>query len=145
MIALADRYAARDQHHLATPLYLQATGLCTPSSCHAVTLMSNLAASLAVQNPPATAGSTPSSQTDQISAAREWATKAVRLAQQIKPPERTTECDQGCAVATMNLADFAMMDGRRAEAEHLWREGRSLCQSVGLEQGVRRADQALKQ
>ena len=36
--ALGSHYEAKEQHYLAAPLFLQALGLCPPSSCHSVVL-----------------------------------------------------------------------------------------------------------
>ena len=80
----------------------------------------------------------------QLDAANTWANKALKLAQSIQPPQRTPECDEGCAVATINLGDFAMMEGRVGEARKRWEEGRGLCRGIGMREGVMRAEEALK-
>lgn len=80
----------------------------------------------------------------QLDAANTWAKKALKLAQSIEPPQRTPECDEGCAVATINLGDFAMMDGRVEEARRWWEEGRGLCRAIGMGEGVVRAEEALQ-
>jgi len=107
--------------------------------------MNNLATALALQTPPASASSSdPSSPSAQLDSARTWAEKAIEMAAGIKPPERTRECDEGCAVATVNLGDFAMMEGRAEEARRRWVEGRGLSRAVGLGEGVQRAESALR-
>ena len=40
--ALGSHYEAQDQHYLSAPLFLQALGLCPPSSCHSVVLSTSL-------------------------------------------------------------------------------------------------------
>ncbi|KAL9125905.1 MAG: hypothetical protein Q9217_004963, partial [Psora testacea] len=142
--ALGHQYESQKKHYLAAPLFLQALGLCPPQSCHSVVLMNNLAASLALQNPPPTPGQPPTSASSQLDAASKWAQKALHLGQSIKPPQRTEECDEGCAVATINLGDFAMMDGRVQEARKWWEEGKGLCKGIGMIEGVKRAEEALK-
>ncbi|KAL9104831.1 MAG: hypothetical protein Q9163_000279 [Psora crenata] len=144
VIALGNRYEAQNKHYLAAPLFLQALGLCPPRSCHSVVLMNNLAASLALQNPPPTPGQPPASISAQLDAASTWAQRALTLAKSIEPPQRTQECDEGCAVATINLGDFAMMDGRIQDARQWWEEGKSLCKVIGMLEGVQRAEEALK-
>ena len=143
--ALGNRYEAEEKHYLAAPLFLQALGLCPPQSCHSVVLMNNLAACLALQNPPPTPGQPPSSAASQLEAANIWAQKALKLGQSIQPPQRTEECDEGCAVATINLGDFAMMDGRVQEARKWWEEGKGLCKGIGMTEGVQRAEEGLKE
>jgi hypothetical protein len=57
------------------------------------------------------------------------------VATEISPPDRTEECDIGCAVATHNLGEFAEMDGDIREARRRFEEG------VGnAEKGLRRLD-----
>ena len=107
--------------------------------------MSNLATSLALQNPPSIPGLPPSSTSSQIDAARQWANTALKLGQSIQPPNRTGECDEGCAVATINLGDFAMMEGNLKEARKWWEEGKGLCKGIGMREGVKRVEDALKE
>ena len=114
------------------------------TSCHTVVLMNNLAIALALQNPPAIPNQPSPSATDQISSARTWATKALKLAASIGPAEgRNEECDQGCAVATINLGDFAEMEGDLEEARRRWEEGRGLSQGIGFGEGETEAKRKL--
>ncbi len=146
LIALGSLYETKNQHYLAAPLFLQALGLCPPHSCHSVVLMNNLAVSLAQQNPPASfnPSQAPTSAASHLSDARQWALKSLALAASIKPPERNEECDEGCAVATINLGDFALMDGDVQEARRRFEEGRGLSKGIGFRAGVTRADESLK-
>lgn len=106
--------------------------------------MNNLSISLAQQNPPPTPGQPPASRSALVSNAREWAEKALAVAAAIKPPERTEECDMGCAVATHNLGEFAEMDGDIAEARRRYEEAGSLARVVGFQEGIANAEAALK-
>ena len=144
--ALGHLYESKDQHFLAAPLFLQALGLSPPGSCHSVVLMNNLAISLAQQNPPPSLSPNqpPVSSASHLSNARQWARKSLALAAQIEPPERTEECDEGCAVATINLGDFAIMEGDVEEARRRYEEGRGISKGIGFQVGVQRADELLK-
>jgi hypothetical protein len=73
-----------------------------------------------------------------------WAQKALKLANSIKPPDRTEECDLGCAVAMHNLAEFAEMLGDRELARQRYLEARSLAREMGVEEGVMKAEEGLK-
>jgi hypothetical protein len=106
-------------------------------------LVNNLSISLAQQDPPSTPGQAPVSRPALVANAREWAKKALAVAAKIQPPERTEECDVGCAVATHNLGEFAEMDGDIAEARRRYQEAKSLAQVVGFQEGVTNADTAL--
>jgi hypothetical protein len=154
--ALATQFEATNKHHLAAPLYLQALTFCPPKSCHTVILMNNLASSLAQQRPPPSfyESSTPSSskQTKQLpvptpadfrAQAALWAKKALTLSQSIAPPDRTDECDMGCAVATHNLGEFAEMSGNLSEASSRYQEAESLAKALNFEEGIKQAQQAL--
>lgn len=162
MEALAHHYEEMDQHYLATPLFLQALTVAPPKSCHAATLMNNLAISISQQRPPPGFGArnpnisapdsppnpstpeplhTPLPLTEQ---ARQWATKAVNLASSIAPPDRDEECDYACAVATHNLGEFAEMEGRIAEARRRFTEASSLAKAIGFGEGHQNAEEAIK-
>ena len=138
-------YEGKNQHYLAAPLFLQALGLCPPESCHTVVLMNNLAISLAQQNPPPSfAPSEPAASiASQISDAREWALKAIKIAASIQPPKRDAECDEGCAVATINLGEFALASGDIAEARKKFIEGKSISKGIGFKDGIQKAGECL--
>lgn len=144
-IALADHYESKNAHYLAAPLYLQAMSLSSAKSCHTVILMNNLAVSVAMQNPPSTPHQPNPSAADQLSSGKAWAHKALNLAASIAPPERTSECDEGCAVATINLGDFAVMESDTAEATRRFEEGRALSKAIGFTDGVKRAEKSMNQ
>lgn len=161
MEALAHHYEEKDQHYLATPLFLQALTVAPPKSCHAAVLMNNLAISISQQRPPPSFNAqnngiptpdvppnpstpeplhTPLPLTEQ---ARQWATKAVNLASSIAPPDRDEECDFACAVATHNLGEFAEMEGRIAEARRRYTEAASLAKVLGFEEGLQNSQEGL--
>ena len=106
--------------------------------------MNNLAASLAQQLPPTTSPSPPPSRAALVENARAWAHKSLQLAATLKPPERTEECDVGCAVATHNLAEFAEMDGNLIEARKRYEEAKALSRAIGFGDGLTRADKGLR-
>jgi len=147
MEALAHHYEAANKHYLATPLFLQALTLCPPRSCHRVVLMNNVAMSLAEQRPPpswvAKGEKMPSPETLRQQATM-WAQKALQLAADIKSPDRTEECDRGCAVATHNLGELAEMAGNVTEAKKRYTEARNLAEGIGFIEGVQESKAALK-
>ncbi|KAL8794117.1 MAG: hypothetical protein Q9195_003302 [Heterodermia aff. obscurata] len=142
--SLANHYESHDQHYLAAPLYLQAISFVPTTSCHAITLMNNLSISLALQNPPPTAGVPAPSAASQIDAAKTWARKALATDRALQKAEtRTEECDQGCAVTMINMGDFAEMEEDLAEARRWWGEGVELSRRVGFQEGVMKGKEAL--
>jgi hypothetical protein len=70
-----------------------------------------------------------------IEQARQWATKALAQASTITSPERTQECDVGCAVATHNLGEFFEMEGKIDEARQKYQEAAQLAKSMGFAEG----------
>ncbi|KAG0642320.1 hypothetical protein HOY80DRAFT_652128 [Tuber brumale] len=139
---LASVYESTNRFFLATPLYLHALEYMPPNNCHSVVLMNNLSATLSQQ--PITPTLPVSREQLVADSATPWAQKALKLANSIKPPDRTEECDLGCAVATHNLAEFAEMLGDRELARQRYLEARSLARAMGAEEGVRRAEEGLK-
>lgn len=104
--------------------------------------MNNLSATLAQQP---IAPTLPVSREQLVAgSATPWAQKALALANSIKPPDRTEECDLGCAAATHNLGEFAEMLGDRELAKQRYLEARSLAKAIGVEEGVRKAEEGLK-
>jgi tetratricopeptide (TPR) repeat protein len=71
-----------------------------------------------------------------IDQARQWATKAITHANNISAPERTDECDVGCAVATHNLGEFLEMEGKIDEARRKYEEALGMAKKVGFADGV---------
>lgn len=142
--ALANHYESRSQHYLATPLFLQSVSLISPRNCHAVTLMTNLSASLAQQLSPRTPYDPPVDRAALTSNARTWALKALETAAAIRPPDRNAECDEGCAVAMHNLGEFAEMEGDVAEARRRYVEAEGLSRAIGFAEGLKRSGERLK-
>lgn len=158
--SLAQNYEAKDQHYLATPLFLQALSLHPTKDCHAVILMNNLASSLAQQSPRAAAAAQayaasqtltsrpttgpPATRESMIQNARTWAQKALQVAAGIRPPERNEECDLGCAVATHNLGEFAEMVGEWGEARRRYGEAVGLARVIGFQEGVENSSERLR-
>lgn len=163
---LAMKYEEKGQHYLASPLFLQALSLYPAKDCHTVVLMNNLASSLAQQSPRAAAAvaihaasisitstSTPSATAPAAApATREslilnaclWAQKALDISRSVQPPERTEECDIGCAVATHNLGEFAEMLGQKVEARKFYEEARGLARAIGFQEGMEMSGERLR-
>ncbi|TKA30752.1 hypothetical protein B0A50_02472 [Salinomyces thailandicus] len=162
--ALATTYESKDQHYLATPLFLQALSLQPTNDCHSVILMNNLASSLAQQSPRAASAAQAyassrnikssdaaiatgpvATRETMISNAQTWAQKALDVAAGIRPPERNEECDMGCAVATHNLGEFAEMLGNKIEARKRYNEAISVGKAVGFQEAVANSTERLRQ
>ncbi len=79
-----------------------------------------------------------------IDQARQWATRALAHAAQIKAPERNEECDMGCAVATHNLGEFFEMEGKIGEARQKYEEAASLAKKMSFSEGLTNARAGLK-
>lgn len=158
--ALAHSYEEKDQHYLATPLFLQALNLHPTKNCHSVVLMNNLASSIAQQSPRAAREAQTfaesrsrtekptgpaASRESMVESARAWALKALDVAAGLKPPVRNEECDVGCAVATHNLGEFAEMLGDLQEARTRFEEARALSRAIGFEEGVTMSEGRLRE
>jgi tetratricopeptide (TPR) repeat protein len=158
---LASLYSEKNQHYLAVPLYLRALSIKPTTDCHSVILMSNVASSLAQQSPRAAraaqayaqsrnlqSSSTPSgpiaTKEQMIDNARLWAEKALTLGQQIRPPQRTEECDIGCVVATHNLGEIAEMLGNKEAAIERYTEAVSLAKGIGYQEGLEMSSKRLR-
>ncbi|EME46542.1 hypothetical protein DOTSEDRAFT_70526 [Dothistroma septosporum NZE10] len=157
--SLAHSYEAKDQHYLATPLFLQALSLYPHKDCHQVILMNNLASSLAQQSPQAARAAQtyatsrnindpPSglaaSKESMIENAKTWAQKALDVAAAIKPPVRNEECDVGCAVAMHNLGEFAEMSKDVNLARSKYKEAIGLARAIGFQEGVEQSSARLR-
>ena len=106
--------------------------------------MNNLSISVAQQDPPLAAGQKRQTRETLIRNAQMWAKKSLAVASQIQPPERTEECDVGCAVATHNLGEFAEMLGKVEEAREKYQEAKSLAKAVGFQEGLINSEAALR-
>lgn len=143
-VALGHAYEEKNNHFFASQLFLQALMIKPRQDCHSVVLMNNLAAAVAQQSPPSSPGQPPPSREQLVESGRTWAMQALRLAAGIKPPLRNQECDQGCAVATHNLGEFAEMDGNIAEARDRYEEAESLANAINFPEGVANANEGLR-
>ena len=139
---LADAYEAQSKHALAAPLYLRALTL-ENGGCHRAVLMNNFAASLA-QTLPEQMDGPATSRPILISNAKAWAEKARKTAEATKGEQRTEECDQACAVAMHNLAEFAEMEGLFEEARGRYKEAEKLAGELGFQEGVDNAREGIK-
>ncbi|KAL8787080.1 MAG: hypothetical protein Q9213_002422 [Squamulea squamosa] len=142
--SLATHYSQRQQHYLASPLYLQAVSLIPKSDCHTVVLMNNLATSLLQQRTPSSPYDPPSDPNTLLTNARQWAQKALDTADAIPLSNKSAECDEGCAAAMHNLGKFASLDGDVREARRWYDQGSVRAKSVGFQEGVRRCEEGLR-
>lgn len=106
--------------------------------------MNNLATSLALQNSTRTDSLPQTSPSALLEDAKIWAQKAIDVAAKIKPPGRTRECDEACAVAMNNLGEFARWSGDKPGARKWLVEAHNLSKRVGFEEGIKSAEDALK-
>lgn len=158
--ALAHSYEEKEQHYLATPLFLQALSLYPTKDCHSVVLMNNLASSIAQQSPRAAREAQAyatsrnitekptgpaASRESMIESAKAWAHKALDVAAGLQPPVRNEECDVGCAVATHNLGEFAEMSKDFDEAKKRYQEAVALSRAIGFEEGVEQSSARLRE
>lgn len=154
--ALGNHYESKSQHYLAAPLFLQAIPLSSPNSCHTAVLMNNLASSLAQQPFDTSAGSSDVSEVKGsnagtlpkrsalLASARLWALQAQKTAEKIHGENRTSECDETCAVALCNLGEIATMAGDIKEAKLKFKEALGLSKQISFEPGIVQAEEALQ-
>ncbi|KAL9054879.1 MAG: hypothetical protein Q9162_003912 [Coniocarpon cinnabarinum] len=142
--SLGNNFEEQNNFAYASQLFLQALMLKTKTDCHNVVLMNNIAAAIAQQRPTLEPGTPPPSPAQLRDSGRVWATRALELAEKIKPPTRDAECDRGCVVATHNLGEFAEMDGNVTEARERYEEAGSIAHAIGFEEGVISANEGLK-
>jgi tetratricopeptide (TPR) repeat protein len=152
---LAKFYTAKDKQELAIPLFMQALSMIKEvegdtTTCKQVVLLNNIASSMAEQlQKPSPFSSSSSAQNplprDQIiDSARQWAQKAIEVADRIEPPIRDEECDISCSVATYNLGSIAEMQGDFERARKKFEEARDMARKLGFEEGVTNSDRAIK-
>ncbi|PKS07574.1 hypothetical protein jhhlp_006178 [Lomentospora prolificans] len=153
--SLARNYEKRSQFQLAVPLLFHALRLCE-DPCHRPVLMNNLAASfaqhpagVALSMPAAPSGSpeaaikTPTTREFYLQSALNWATNAYTHAVDVKGEERTSECDEACAVALCNLGDILALVGKPAEARRNYEECVRMSKSLDFPEGVKQAEAGL--
>jgi len=138
---LATLYEKTDRFALASPLYLLALDYMPPGDCHSVILMNNLSTSLAQQP----VGNVPATRQQLVAdSATPWAQKALKLAETIRPPARTDECDLGCTFAMHNLAEFAEMLGDVELARKRYLEAKQMAELLGIKENVEKAEEGLR-
>lgn len=103
--------------------------------------MGNLAASLSQQNPPPGSSIT---REKLIEDGQKWALKALEIDANIKPPNRTSECDEACIVATHNLGEMAEMMGDKKAALARYEEALSLAKGLNMEPAIKQAMEAIE-
>jgi len=155
MEELASTYSKQEKHELAIPLYMQALAMIKEhegesTTCKQVVLLNNVASAMAgqAQKPLRASKVNPSNQPltreQIIDSAKQWAQKALDVAAKIQPPIRDQDCDVSCVAASYNLGELAEMLDQHGEAEKRYREAKALAEGIGFEDGVARADTALK-
>lgn len=75
--------------------------------------------------------------------AQNWATNALTLAKETKGENRTAECDQACAVASINLGDIVAMAGDPTGARRWYKHGIKISKENGYVEGVQQAQAGL--
>jgi hypothetical protein len=143
ILELATHYESTNNFQNAAPLYLRSLTMHPTPTCHTVTLMANLAASLAQHPSPPENIKPKRTRQDILKDAQQWAQKALDLGQKIQPPERTAECDEACVAATHNLGQMAEMLGDKKTALARYEEAMSLAKGLGMEEGVLESEKGL--
>lgn len=157
--SLGDDYQRKSGYHLSIPLYFHALRLCD-SPCHRAVIMNNLSASFAqhpIYSPTIADGdvmtpeglktvldsSMPNTRKDCLEAALNWARNAYQHGKDVKGAERTSECDQACAVALCNWGDVAALLGKAELAKKKFEQAIQMSQKLGFEPGIQQAQEGL--
>ncbi|KAE8348905.1 TPR domain protein [Aspergillus coremiiformis] len=150
LLDLAVRYTEQEKYGLATPLYVRAFDLIRAEegdapTCKQVVLLNGVATALAGQAQKPIRSVDPAKTREKfLDVARLWAQKSIEVAARVQPTVRDQDCDTSCVAATYNLGELAELQGKLTEAEKLYEEAKSLAQGVGFEEGIVKADKALK-
>lgn len=98
-----------------------------------------------IRDPATTAfpATPPPSSTTLLLQSRAWASRAVSLAAAVPAPDRSAECDEGCAAALHNLGEVAEMLGEWREARESYGEAEGKWRAMGSREGVERAREGL--
>jgi predicted metal-binding protein len=86
----------------------------------------------------------PKTRAELLEAAENWARNAYRHALEVKDVDRTSECDQACAVALCNLGDILSMMGDVEEARRRFGEAVAASETIGFSQGISQAQAGLR-
>ncbi|KAF3914430.1 hypothetical protein AA313_de0200092 [Arthrobotrys entomopaga] len=138
---MASLYEKRNKFDYASTLYLQAANLFHPPNCHSVVLLNNVGACNMQRRIPS---GEPMDRTTQLESAKKWMEKALSIANNMTPPTRNEECDQGCVVALHNIGEVEEQLGRIDEAKQKYTEAESLSYAINYKAGYTNAGIALK-
>ncbi|KAI9715551.1 MAG: hypothetical protein M1828_000803 [Chrysothrix sp. TS-e1954] len=125
LAALGDLYYDQRKFHFASPLFLRALTIKPTRDCEDVMLMNSLASSLVQQMQP----SDPNYLSN-VASSRAWLEKALELGGNVKPPQRTIKCDDGCTAVIINLGNFAELEKNFTEARARYEEALSLASAI---------------
>ncbi|KAF3491786.1 uncharacterized protein GIQ15_01303 [Arthroderma uncinatum] len=155
---LADHYAGKGKNDLATILYMQALSLfkedegSEQNKCIQVVLLNNISSQMAehAQKVPlgaplsSSSSINPVSREQLLSAAAEWAKKALDVASHIEASARDEQCDQACLTALYNLGEISEMQENTSQAVEFYQKARASAVGLQFTEGIERADEALK-
>jgi len=79
-----------------------------------------------------------------LAAAYRWAANANQHATEPQGDQRTSECDEACAVSLCNLADIANLSGNPAEARQRYQQAISLSKRIKFTPGIAQAEAGLQ-
>lgn len=80
-----------------------------------------------------------------LESAQRWAKNALSHAKEPQGEQRTSECDQACAVALINLGDIAAIAGDRTQAIQSYKQSIKVSEKTGYADGVSQASSRLEQ
>lgn len=78
-----------------------------------------------------------------LNSARQWALQAHATSKKVEGDDRTSECDEACAVALCNLGEIAAMTGDMEEAKKRFKESLALSKRIAFPEGVNQAQDGL--
>ncbi|KAK6530372.1 hypothetical protein TWF694_003728 [Orbilia ellipsospora] len=138
---MASLYERSNKFDYASTLYLQAANLFHPPNCHSVVLLNNVGACNMQRRIPS---GEPMDRTTQLESAKKWMEKALSIADNMTPPTRNEECDQGCVVALHNIGEIEEQLGRIDEAKQKYIEAESISYAIKYVDGYQNAGFALE-
>ncbi|GBF61342.1 hypothetical protein TMEN_3826 [Trichophyton mentagrophytes] len=155
---LADHYVNKGRSDLATILYMQAISLFKEDEgdgrhkCIQAVLLNNIASQMAEQAGKVPLGAAlsssaspnPVSRDQLLSAAGEWAKKALDVATNVEESYKNEQCDQACVVALFNLGEIAEMQENSHQAEDFYGKAKAAAVKVQFAEGIEQAEDALK-
>ncbi|KAK2747340.1 hypothetical protein FQN57_002238 [Myotisia sp. PD_48] len=156
---LADFYTRTGKNDLASGLYMQSLSLLkededgSPANkCAQVMLLNNISsqmaeyAQLSLEDHSFVSGSNsnPISREQLLSAAAEWANKALDVTSGIEVETRNGECARACQAALYNLGEIAEMQGSKQQAKSLYARAKASALEIRFAEGAELAEEALK-